>query len=256
MDIKIASNHNKDIDGSPVYQKPNYKESETMPLDDRSYSVDVLCPKCRKPIKRLLQDPRGVQLPYCCNLYWIPRWKLQGTIEPKTLQLHLCWFRPMAPSDKHLVFDNEVDFTQQTPEQTPELLENSAEPPEKSGDKTAENSVKTAENSVKTAENSVAHQSTETADAESSANNSTQNSAVSAERTAHPILGQPDATQLNATQRIKEFLIHVNAEHTASTGEIRAALGLSPSTFKWAMDPLLAAGEVEKVGYGLYQLKR
>ena len=60
---------------------------------------------------------------------------------------------------------------------------------------------------------------------------------------------------LDAQARVCEYLQQVNGEHMASTGDIREALGLAKSTFKWVIDQLIAEGKVEKIGYGIYQLK-
>lgn len=62
--------------------------------------------------------------------------------------------------------------------------------------------------------------------------------------------------RLSASERILEYLIIINGEHTATTGDIRQACQLAKSSFKSAMDPLIADGKVSKIGYGLYELKR
>lgn len=62
--------------------------------------------------------------------------------------------------------------------------------------------------------------------------------------------------ELSAKEKFCEYLQQINAEHTAATGEIRSALGLAKSTFKWVVDQLIAEGKVEQIGYGLYRLKR
>ena len=234
----------------------------------QTFQALMRCPDCQNHITQLREDPRGDEVPYCCGFFWRPKWSIEnweiadeGDEDGRgdVCVLHLVALNPQSTQT--------VDVSTQTAQNS---VDNSAEsspvnppahqpvnPPQKSVNP-RQKSVNPRQNSVNPRQNSAAPQSTETADAESSAHNSQQNSepaALSAETTAHPILGQPDATQLNATDRIKEFLIHVNAEHTASTGEIRAALEMSPSTFKFAMDPLLAAGEVEKIGYGLWKLQ-
>ncbi|MXV82392.1 hypothetical protein F4Z98_03380 [Candidatus Poribacteria bacterium] len=62
--------------------------------------------------------------------------------------------------------------------------------------------------------------------------------------------------RLSASERLLEYLIQGNYEHTATTGDIRQACQLAKSTFKFVMDTLISDGKVEKIGYGLYQLKR
>lgn len=68
-------------------------------------------------------------------------------------------------------------------------------------------------------------------------------------------MGQPSDAQLTVKERIIEFLVQVNHEHTARTGEIRNALGRAPSTFDGAINELINDGKVLKVGYGLYPRK-
>ena len=65
---------------------------------------------------------------------------------------------------------------------------------------------------------------------------------------------QSDA--LTVPEKIVEFLTYINAEHTATGTDIKAALGgLAPSTFKWAIDELISDGKAEKVAYNLYRLR-
>ena len=63
------------------------------------------------------------------------------------------------------------------------------------------------------------------------------------------------AAELTGKQRICEYLIHVNAEHTATTGDIRKALNLAASTFDFLIKPLISDGQVEKIAYGVYRLR-
>lgn len=68
-----------------------------------------------------------------------------------------------------------------------------------------------------------------------------------------PLYLHPD---LDVKAQVCEYLREINGEHMASTGDIRDALGLAKSTFKWVMDQLIEEGKVEKIGYGRYQLRR
>lgn len=68
-----------------------------------------------------------------------------------------------------------------------------------------------------------------------------------------PLYLHPD---LSAKEKVCEYLMQINGEHMASTGEIREALGLAKSTFKWVRDQLIDEGKIEQIGYGLYQLRR
>ena len=65
---------------------------------------------------------------------------------------------------------------------------------------------------------------------------------------------QSDA--LTVPEKICEFLIYINEDHTATGTQIKDALGgVAPATFKWAMDKLIEDGKAEKVAYNLYRLR-
>ena len=65
---------------------------------------------------------------------------------------------------------------------------------------------------------------------------------------------QSDA--LTVPEKISEFLIYINEDHTATGTQIKAALGgVAPATFKWAMDTLIEDGKAEKLAYNLYHLR-
>ena len=65
-----------------------------------------------------------------------------------------------------------------------------------------------------------------------------------------------DAEELTVKERILEFLTNINEDHAARTGEIREALTINKSTFKWASDELIAEGHIENFQYGWYRLLR
>lgn len=110
---------------------------------------------------------------------------------------------------------------------------------------------------------------TDTPETENSVQNSVQNSVENSASVTHPSQNaEPEkqpltheksvsyrSDELNGKQRICEFLINVNAENTARTGEIRKALDLAPSTFAFLIKALIKDGKVERAAYGVYRLR-
>ena len=79
--------------------------SQTMLSHLNTFVADVSCPICHTPITRVRSDPRGVELPHCCGLYWIPKWKILGG----KLQVHLTYYRPEGmANEKYIIHENEI----------------------------------------------------------------------------------------------------------------------------------------------------
>lgn len=78
----------------------------------QTFVVEPACPICRQPIQRLREDPRGVEIPHCCGVYWIPRWKFVNG----HLQFHLTYYAPFLPGDGNIRHENEIPFENTAPE--------------------------------------------------------------------------------------------------------------------------------------------
>ena len=86
-----------------------------------TFVAEPVCPICRQPIQRLREDPRGVEIPFCCGVYWIPRWKfLNGH-----LQFHLTYYAPILPGDGNIIHENEIPFETTAPESNDNSDDNS-----------------------------------------------------------------------------------------------------------------------------------
>lgn len=191
-----------------------------------TFVAEVSCPKCQHPLTSVRADPRGIDLPHCCGFYWVPRWKIVGG----KLQFHLTYYRPEGMAyEKNIIHENEIR-EDRSPSTDTDTVSGASE----SSDTQTDTDAEIPENSVK---NSAGNALTETSTAE------------------NPVMGQPSDAQLTVKERIIEFLVQVNHEQTARTGEIRNALGLAPSTFDGAINERINDGKVLKVGYGLYQRK-
>ena len=92
-----------------------------------TFVAEVSCPKCQHPIMRIREDPRGVELPHCCDLYWVPKWKVVGG----KLQFHLTYYRPEGMAhEKNLIHENEIQEDPQstdTPPTHPKDVEHNVE---------------------------------------------------------------------------------------------------------------------------------
>ena len=168
----------------------------------KTFVAKLLCPICQEPITTVREDERGVDLPYCCDLFWRPQWKkVNGQ-----LRIDLNYYRPDDIPNPNMIHENEIR--------------------------------------------------------ESTATAATAATAESAEKTPLPQTSVDTSTavsqksQSTAAMKIKAYLIGVNAEQTAKTADIQEACQLAKSSFKFAMDQLIKEGEVEKVGHGLYRLRR
>lgn len=85
--------------------------------------AEVSCPKCQHPIMTFYKDPRGVELPHCCDLYWVPRWKVVGG----KLQFHLTYYRPEGMAyEKNITHENEIQ-EDRSPSTDPQDIEHNVE---------------------------------------------------------------------------------------------------------------------------------
>lgn len=205
---------------------------------------DVLCPRCSKTIARTHKDPRGVELPHCCNFFWVPSWKIVN----RSLQFHLTFYRPEGmPYEANIIHKNEIKEDQTTDTDAPERQSSV----ESSDTDLPMNPVEPSANPVQSSVNPV---QSSVDPVQSSPNTSGSRAPRFPELPRNlPVYLHPD---LEVKEQVCEYLQDVNGEHTANTGEIRAALGLAKSTFKWATDKLIEEGRVEQIGYGLWKLIR
>ena len=90
----------------------------------QTFVAEPVCPMCRQPITRIREDPRGVEMPHCCGVYWIPQWKfLNGP-----LQFHLMYYAPSGlPGEGSIIHEREIQSELSTPESVENSVENSVE---------------------------------------------------------------------------------------------------------------------------------
>ena len=231
----------------------------------QTFVADVSCPKCQHPITSVRADPRGVELPYCCHLYWVPRWKIVNG----KLQFHLHYYQPEGMAyEKNIIHENEIQEDQksndtdtvagETSEKDGRRGDASLPRPSLSSDTQTDINTEIPENTVQnTVQNTVAS-------VESSSDGFRTASVTNPSEDADPP-NQPRtrenevpwrSAELTIPEKIVEFLTAVNEDHTATGTQIKAALGgVAPSTFKWAMDKLIEDGKVLNVAYNLYRLR-
>lgn len=193
-----------------------------------TFVAELSCPMCQEPftMAKVHPDPRGVEMPYCCGVYWVPRWKFVNG----HLQVHLTFYFPDGmPHESNIIHENEI-----REDHTDSGSTASESQDETQTDRTA---TQTDRDAV------IPETSVETSD-ETPGASSRQPLAIAT------------ASELTVKERILEFLQQVNEQHEARTGEIREALDIKKSTFKWASDELIEAGQIERVGYGVYRLLR
>lgn len=84
------------------------QDLENIVLFDR-----IPCPECHKPMGELREDPRGIKLPYCCGVFWVPRWKLTNG----QIHIHLMYYRPEGMAyEKGIIHENEIQEAVNPPE--------------------------------------------------------------------------------------------------------------------------------------------
>lgn len=206
--------------------------------------ASVASPRAQFPIV-VREDPRGVELPFQGGVFWIPVWH----VEDGVLKIYLKPYQPDGmPGEATIVHENEIQEDQTTDTQNAAHRENPVETaahPVQQSVNPVQSSVNPVQSSVNPVQSSVAKNQ------HNRSPNTSGSRAPQPERpTNQPLYLHPD---LDAKAKVCEYLQDVNGEHTASTAEIRDALGLAKSTFKWVVDQLIEEGRVEKIGYGLWK---
>ena len=69
-----------------------------------TFVAQLSCPICQEPLTTVREDERGVDLPYCCDLFWRPQWKKVN----EQLRIDLNYYRPDDIPNPNSIYENEI----------------------------------------------------------------------------------------------------------------------------------------------------